>query len=356
MKSVLCAVMLILLSAIPPAASAVVYCVDTVPELRAAVGAVTGTIGAANEIRIEIGTYDVAAGASGVFSLSLTLASAPLQITGGWNDGCSSRNFIAEATILDGNDAVRIMSVTALATMGAELLIDGISFRNGRSTSGAFATCLSVQTDLDSDATIRLDRNSFRGCSGISSAVGPALNVAARSSTVDIRSSVFTDNVGTLGAVVLSTLGSGNIRFNGNTVAYNPGNTVGGPAGVQTSSIGSSNTLLLTGNILYANGDAGSIDLFVGLDDVVFANSNVIGQLGGDLEDLVQTQGLSGDPGFQAPTDLRLRPNSIARNSGNNGGVGGHPTRDVFGDPRIQGARIDRGALEFSELFADGFE
>lgn len=356
MKSVLCAVMLILLSAIPPAASAVVHCVDTVPELRAAVAAVTGASGAANEIRIETGTYDVAAGASGLYSLSLTLASAPLQITGGWNDGCSSRNHIAEATILDGNDAVRILSATALSTMEAELLIDGISFRNGRSTSGTFASCVSIVTDVGSDAVINLDRNSFRGCTSSGSGSGPGLEIVARSSTIAVRSSVFTDNLGNVGAVMLRALGSGNIRFNGNTVAYNLSAPAGGPAGVQTSSIGSSNTLLLTGNILYANGVAGAIDLFVGLDDVVFANSNVIGQLGGDLEDLVQTQGLSGDPGFQAPTDLRLRPNSIARNSGNNGGVGGHPTRDVFGDPRIQGARIDRGALEFSELFADGFE
>jgi hypothetical protein len=356
MKSVLSSAFLLLaLFATSSSTSAAVFCVDTVPELRGAIATVTGASGAANEIRIESGTYDVAAGASGAYSLSLTMSSAPLQITGGWNDGCNSRSFMATETILDGGDAVRIMTITALTSQSAELLVDGISFRNGLSTSGTAASCLSVGTDVEADANIQLDRNIFSFCTSSGSGSGPALEVIARNSTVAVRSSVFRDNLSSQGAVMLRGLGGATIQFNGNTVAYNRSPPAGGPAGVQTSSTGT-NTLFLIGNILYANGVAGAFDLFVGLDDVVFANSNVIGQLGGDLEDLVQTQGLTGDPGFVFPTDLRLLPNSIARNSGNNGGSGGHPQRDVFGNPRIQGGRIDRGALEFSELFTNGFE
>jgi hypothetical protein len=343
------------LFAITPTAAAVLHCVDTVSELRSAVSAVTGAAGASNEIRIAVGTYDVASGASGAYSLSLTLSSAPLQITGGWNTGCTARNFIADATILNGSDAVRIMSLTALAGQSANLLIDGISFRNGLSSSGSNASCLLVQTDVGAEADIRLDRNTFRGCMRSGTGTGPALEVIARNSTVAIRSNVFTDNLGNVGTVMLRNLGGGNIRFNGNTVAYNHSLPSGGPAGVQTSSTGSG-TLWLIGNILFANGVSGASDLFVGLDNVVFSNSNVFGQLAGDLGDLVQTENLSADPRFQSPTDLRLRANSIARNSGNNAGLGGFADRDAFGDPRQQGSRIDRGALEFSELFANGFE
>jgi hypothetical protein len=335
-------------------ASAAVYCVADAAQLRSAINSVSGLLGASgNEIRVQTGTHNVAVGASGSYALSLTLATAPLSITGGWNAGCTQRNLIADASIISGNNAVRLMQIIVLSQSAAELTIDGISFRNGLTASGDLPSCLYLETDVDSGAEIALDRTSFRNCRVSGSATGSALDVTLRSSFLRIRSSVFTDNAGPAGAILIGNQ-SGTVYFNGNTVAYNDdAGVAGGPAGLQLSGAG---TNWLISNIIWGNGVTGSSDLFVGLNTVAFATSNVLGALAGDLGDLNQSGTLTGDPGFNAPTDLRLRADSIARNSGATSAPGGYTSLDVFGDPRAQGGRVDRGAYEFGELFVNSFE
>jgi hypothetical protein len=338
------------------AVSAAQYCVADAAQLRSAITAVSGASGAAgNEIRILAGTHNVAVGASGDYALSLTLNTAPLTITGGWNAGCTQRNLIADASIISGNSTVRLMLIQALSQSAAELVIDGVSFRNGLSASGNIPSCLRIETDVDSAAEIALDRTSFRNCRASGSATGPALTVIVRDSFLRIRSSVFTDNAGAVGTISMSNLG-GTIYFTGNTVAYNDDfAAVGGPAGLQVSQVGTGATWLVS-NIIWGNGGAGSSDLFVNTNTAVFTSSNVFGVLAGDLGGVTQTGNLSSNPGFNAPTDLRLRSDSIARNSGATSAPGGYTSLDVFGDPRVQGGRVDRGAHEFGELFANSFE
>ena len=104
------------------------------------------------------------------------------------------------------------------------------------------------------------------------------------------------------------------------------------------------------------NGSAGASDLFVGLNAVVFMNSNIVGTFGGDLGDVVQQNTLTANPGFNSTNGVGLSASSIARNSGAAVVVGGNAALDFSGERRTQGSRIDRGAYEFSELFANGFE
>lgn len=338
-------------------ASAATYCVADATQLRNAINDVSNLVGTVgNEIRIQSGTYNVAAGASGDFALSLELASAPLTITGGWNAGCSQRNLIADATILSGNNTVRVMDIYVLAGFAASLVVDGVSFRNGQSANGNIASCLRIETDINNSgfpAEIAIDRSSFRNCRATGSATGPALSVLARNSFIRIRSSVFTDNAGQVGTVSLGNQ-TGTIYFTGNTVAYNDDiGAAGGPAGVQVSGAGGA---WVVGNILWGNGGAGSNDLFVNTNVPVFSSHNVFGVLGGDLGDLNQTGNLSGNPGFNSPTDLRLRADSIARNSGPGSAPGEFTDRDVFGGQRVRGGRVDRGAHEFEDVFANSFE
>jgi hypothetical protein len=335
-------------------AGAAVYCVADGAQLRSAVNAVSGSVGGSgNEIRIQAGTLNVATGASGDFALSLDLASTPLAISGGWNSGCTQRNLIADASIISGNNAVRLMEIYAFSEFAAELTIDGVSFRNGLSANGNIPSCLRIETDVDAAAEIALDRTSFRNCRVSGSATGAALGVTLRNSFLRVRSSVFTDNAGAVGAISMSNQ-SGTIYFTGNTVAYNDDvGVAGGPAGMQLAGAG---TNWLVSNIIWGNGIASSSDFFVNTNTVAFTSSNVFGVLGGDLGDVTQTGNLSGNPGFNSPTDLRLRADSIARNSGATSAPGGYTSLDVFGDPRAQGGRVDRGAYEFGELFVNSFE
>lgn len=331
------------------------FCVGNAAELRSAIAAVSGATSAgSNDIRIQAGTYNVAVGAVGGLGLDLTLNTTPLTLSGGWNAGCNQRSLIADATILSGNDSMRVLSVIAFANSNAELTIDGLSFRDGRTTSGN-ASCLLVESDVGAGVEINIDRTSLFDCRATGSGVGAALEVISRSGSIRVRSSTITDSAGPQGAVLLRNLG-GNIHFNGNTVAFNDdAGAAGGPTGVQAIQIGSGVTWL-SSNILWGNGITGSSDLFVGLNSVLFLNANVIGTTAGDVDDLVQQNTLTGNPGFRSATDLRLTSTSIARNSGNPAAVGGYTNQDVFGDRRVQGTRVDRGAREFEELFAHGFE
>jgi hypothetical protein len=335
-------------------AEAAQYCVGNVAELRSAISAVSGATGAgSNEIRIQSGNYDVSTGASGAFALSLTLNTTPLTISGGWTPLCTQRTGIADATILSGNDSVRVMAITALPNSNAELTMDGLSFRDGRSTVGDAPSCLHIESD---GAAIDVDRTSYYDCRATGTAIGPALEVISRSGTIRVRSSVVTSSAGSSGAVTLRGLG-GNINFTGNTIAFNDdAGTPGGPSGVQVTKPVVGGAIWFSSNILWGNGGAGSSDLFVGPNAVTFMNGNVVGALAGDLDDVVQQNTLTGNPGFVSPTNLRLTAGSIARNSGNASPVGGNATFDIFGDPRVQGGRVDRGAYEFGELFANGFE
>ena len=339
------------------AAYAAQYCVGSVTELRNAINAVSGATGAgSNDIRIRSGLYNVATGASGTYALNLTLNTTPLSMSGGWNSGCTQRLPGGSETYVHGNQAVRVLSVLALAKSGAELTLDGLTLGDARASSGDLATCLRIETDVGADVNISIDRVGFVGCRADTGGTGPALEVISRSGTVRVRSSLIADNASPLGAVFLRSLG-GSIHFNGNTVAYNDdAGAAGGPVGVQISQPTTGGSLWLNNNILWGNGGAGASDLFVGLNAVVFMNSNLVGSTAGDLEDVVQLNGLSGNPGFVSPTSVVLSAASMARNSGLASPVGGNTTLDFDGRPRVQGQRIDRGALEFGELFANGFE
>lgn len=338
-------------------AHAALFCVDNATQLRNAISAVSGATGAgSNEIRIQGGVYDVSIGASGAYALNLTLNTTPLAISGGWNTGCTQRFLSGDTTLVQGNSSVRVMSVIALANSNAELNIDGLTFGNASTSSSDVASCLRIETDVNAGADINIDRTGFTNCRVSGGGTGPALEVISRSGTVRVRSSVVVSNASPLGAVMLRSLG-GNIHFNGNTVAHNDdAGAAGGPVGVQINQPTTGGSIWLSNNILWGNGSAGASDLFVGLNAVVFMNSNVIGTFGGDLEDVVEQNTLAGNPGFTSTNGVLLSSGSIARNSGAAAIVGGNTSLDFGGQPRIQGGRIDRGAYEFSELFSNGFE
>lgn len=337
-------------------AHATTYCVGNTTELRSAINAVSGAAGAgSNEIRVRTGIYDVSVGASGAYALNLTLNATPLSISGGWNAGCTERFMIGDSSFLLGNGTVRILSIIALANANAELSMDGLTFGNASTSSLDVASCLRIETDVNAGADINIDRVQLNNCR-FNGGNGPALEVISRSGTVRVRSSLVLNNSSALGAVMLRSLG-GNIHFNGNTVAHNEdAGAPGGPVGVQITQPTTGGSIWLSNNILWGNGGTGASDVFVGLNAAVFMNSNVVGVFAGDLEDVVEQNPLTGNPGFSTPNGAILTASSIARNSGAAAVVGGNTTLDFNGQPRIQGGRIDRGAIEFSEFLINGFE
>ena len=65
----------------------------------------------------------------------------------------------------------------------------------------------------------------------------------------------------------------------------------------------------------------------------------------------------TGDPGFVAPGEGGLRPDSILVDSGVAAPEGGTGIRDVDGRFRVLGAAVDVGAIEYDDvLFRDGFD
>lgn len=94
---------------------------------------------------------------------------------------------------------------------------------------------------------------------------------------------------------------------------------------------------------------------FVGSFTGTFSN-NLVGASSTIAAGLVNTGTLSIDPLFVSAGDFRPREGSPLRNSGTNSAPGGNNFIDFDFAPRQQGSRVDRGAFEFREIFANGFE
>jgi hypothetical protein len=339
---------LLLLVGLPLAAHAEPpYCVGTAEDLRDAFAS-AGASPEPSEIRVKQGFYSFAQIGGSVVALQTASASS-LKISGGWaGSSCSSQVLDPEETVLSAGGVKGVLRFFMVSGAATEIEISNLALWQS-------PTCLEIESDVGSDAIVRIDRNVFRLCQA-NPGSGSALRVTARSVDLYLRNNLFVDNASTSGVIGLSGFGSSNFYVSNNTVANNPQfGPGGGPGGMQITSQ-ASDIFFLSNNVLWNNGSGSGYDLLVNPGVPIVLNSNLIGERAPLPSGSVENAAMLGiDPRFTGSADFRPRADSPLRNSGVNPTGGALPI-DLIGNFRTQGSRIDRGAFEFGEVFSDGFE
>jgi len=315
-------------------------CVTSEAQFQAAL---TGAQGAttATEIRVAQGMYSVPA-ASLNFA-SVAAGQGALAISGGWDGTCTTQTLNASLTVLDGqNVAHGVLNIFSHGNVSVRFL----TIENGNSTSGS-AGSLSVL----GAATIAVDHNILHGSTG--SLYGGLVVNATAEADVDnnlIYANTATGATGTEAAGAAVQCAGGPIYATNNTIADNiltsPG--AGSTGGLRLLT----GPATLSNNIGWGNTTA-DLDYHVisgGTETLVDSDYGVLaGTPGG-------SGNLSVDPRFLGAGDYHLATTSPLLGKGTITPAGGLPTVDLEGTARTYANKVDLGAYERDEIFANGFE
>lgn len=329
------------------AAQAELYCVGTSTELVNAL--VNSRGGGASEIRIRTGSYNVV---GGPFAALNVVDASDLSMSGGWNAGCTSVTATSpDQTLLNANATGRLLEVNFPQGASNRVSFAYLRFQGGQSATPD-AGCVNVVSAASNSASVYFDLNSFRLCN--SGSGGSALKTNVVNTLIYLRGNLFVDNSSSDGALQLKSTGNSAFFVTNNTIANNA--APDGSGGINF--IGTANDIFdVSNNVVWANGPSASrLDLsFVGTVNGTFAN-NLVGASSVIPATLVNTGTLTSDPRFVNVIDPRPTATSPMRNSGINSPPGGTTGIDFDFAPRQAGPRVDRGAFEFREVFANGFE
>lgn len=344
----------VLFSAFVVPAHADVFCVGTEQELSDAFAA-AGENGLADEVRLRAGTFfsDVQPLASG-FTLSV-LDGRGVVISGGWNADCSSERLDPTLTAIDGNYAMRVMTIAATLSSQEPVAVRWLTLRHGVGQRGyalwIAATNYQVPVFIVENCIVRDNRN-WDGYWSLGAVVLEGDGVFV------LRNSLFVGNRGSAGSALFlaAAMHDGDIypaivnnTFVNNETMDDNALTIysaGGPMTFENNIVWNS-----------IHGSATAND-FMGFTASVLRNNDI------ERVDLVSGGGpgpesggnLAVDPGFVGPDNFRLRADSPLRGQGWGMPYGGFGDVDLDGAPRVEGGGVDMGAYESDRLFTDGFE
>ncbi|HKE46636.1 MAG TPA: choice-of-anchor Q domain-containing protein [Rhodanobacteraceae bacterium] len=361
---------LLALLVVAPAARAATFCVGTADELVAALATAEGNA-EDNDIWIRTGVY---AAPDAGFRIDLKDGAHSLSVAGGFTDeACTERTHAASATVLDGREVVRPLTIDTSTSFGnatAEhsIAVSGITFQNGRdaSVSGLkisdsgpiYGGIIVVENNafLDNATTTgslfqggpalnaATDGPDFSGGTGLfvrnnlfarnASETTPAVFVYSNN-RIDVTNNTFVDNV-SLDATLDERVTFGSFTFSG--IAF-------------------SNNIFFGNN---AQGDPATFDIH--LTDVTDLVNNALVSTTGTPNSESGT--LDADPHFADAThgNYRLAEGSLLIDAGADDPAGGAGEFDLDGTARLKGTHIDVGAYEFEAevsvdaIFADGFD
>ncbi|HEX6833633.1 MAG TPA: choice-of-anchor Q domain-containing protein [Rudaea sp.] len=318
------------------AAHPATFCISDATQLAPALLAAQSN-GEDDTIYIEVGTY-LPASELGYFAPSDE--TYRLSIYGGVAPGCQSGYASSGSTTLDGQNAHRILTISAYG----EVDIGRITFQHA-SPPMYFGAALNIgnnghDTYLFSDAFVANKTAAGYG--------GGAVYLASQAQgDIFVWSSLFVGNTSSAGAIYVN--GSGNTYLTGNTIIANQLiNDSGLAGGIDLAGL---DNVWLSNNIVWNNDNN---DVYDQAGHARYSN-NDIGKLDG-FAPLSAVNELNVDPDFDGFFSTRLAPGSPLVNAGTDaapGGIGG--CCDAGGATRLQGKHVDIGAYETDVLFRDGF-
>jgi hypothetical protein len=334
--------LLLIALGVVPSAHAAVLCANSASSLQTHLTTAATNL-ANDEVRIVMGVH------IGQFVYSMS-QNFNLVVSGGWNAGCTVQTPGAGSTVLDGNNANRVMLLSGGAGSGA-MTVRNLTIRNGNSIaisgsggglsiggSAGFSGNLTLDTVVLRDN----DSGSFGGGAIISSGTG----------SLTMRNCVVTGNhaVSNHGALSVTVSGTSAV-FTNNTITFNTTDASTSPVGGVR--VASSAAHTFSNNILWGNE---GFDLWMPGVSALAVN-NDIGMVSGTPFIAGSADNQNTDPLFHDVNDWRLRAESPLVDAGLDTPVGGLPATDAAGLARSVGAAVDVGAhVSTDAIYSDGFQ
>lgn len=241
---------------------AAVFCVNSAGTLQTALSTAASN-GVDDEIRIVQGTY------VGNFVYTSTQANK-LSVLGGYATGCGSRTLNPANTVLDGNQVNTVLALSA-PNVAAEFLLEGLTLRNGKRTSGTgnggglyaltgnTGTVTARRNRVKNNTAnsgggvsanaraVTLTNNSFSGNTGTNGG-GAYVGGDHITSTVMLANNSFSDNSGFGGGGGGAFVFSNTVTLTNNSFSGNRGGGYYGGGGAYVSSGHGTGPITLTNN------------------------------------------------------------------------------------------------------------
>ena len=310
-------------------AEAAVFCVDTPSALQSALN-VAATNNENDTIQVVQGTY-LTPGSQFEYSSQKNFS---ITLLGGFLNGCQSRVLDPTSTILDGQNANRVIQIDPWWGSG-DIVFQGFTVRNGNTSSGwEGGGGLHFGGTADSSGNYSIDHNIFIG--NATARFGGGLWGGSDLGITYIHNNLILSNYAEMEHGAAAITSNGTAYITNNTVCGNSSKVPGGGFRLWAK-IGS-----VSNNIFFGNSE---IDLILASSGIVLLN-NDIGTLEG-TPGIGSTEPLSVDPLFVAAEDFHLRGDSPLIDKGAASPPGGLSVTDIEGNPRVMGSAPDIGAYEF---------
>ncbi len=311
-------------------ARAAVFCVNTSDALQLALDA-AATNNEDDTIQVVQDTYLT----PGKEFQYLSQETFSIILLGGFTTGCQSRVLDPTNTILDGQNANRVIRINRGLGSG-DIVFQGFTVRNGNAQdSWDGGGGLNFGGSADSSGNYTIDHNIFIYNS--TSYFGGGLRGGSDLGITYVHNNLILNNYAGQKHGAATITSNGTAYITNNTVCGNSSKEPDGGLRLWASKTGT-----ISNNIFFGNSDA---DLILDSPGIVLLN-NDIGTLEG-TPGAGSTGNLSVDPLFVAPEDFHLRGDSPLIDQGAASPPGGLSTTDIEGNPRGMGSAPDIGAYEF---------
>ena len=333
------------------------WCVHDVDELRDALIDAAGSSLPVEQVRLREGHYVIEQG--GALGLFLLQGGKTIEVSGGWTGAggaCSERVLGASGTVIESAALNRVLDINMLQDVsGNVVVLQDLTMRNPH---GWYDGAACLQATSVAGNQLALERVRFDDCRSTSADVldASALWIGG-DGEVSVRNVAITRGRGPGAAMGLGVHGGAVARITQLTITgHEVTSSTPIVAGLRLGTVDGADRIHLSNSVVARNIGAPAPSLLLGGAGLTVSLHRVHYESldGMPLANLAPS---TGDPGFVAPGDARLRPDSILVDSGVAAPAGGTGIRDVDGGARVRGVAIDVGALEYDErLFRDGFE
>jgi hypothetical protein len=331
----------------PSAAQAATFCALSGDQLRTMLGTAAGN-GQSDQVRITTGAKKTSTSLTLRWSF-VTSEDHGLELSGGWNAGCTQQVAGPRATVLDGDGTDEVMRLQFQADSTAEVSMSNLTIANGRSTNNGSSGGLRVEAFENAVPRVLLEQLVVR-MNEAPSAVG-AVHVSTlqqAAGTYTVRNTLIEANLQV--GLTLALAANATASINQNTITGNA------PVAFLTGgvSIAGPGQFWMANNAIALNTGT-QVRIAAGVASIL--RNNLIGSLSGTPGSQAGT--VTGDPRWALDGQgyWRPLPGSPLIDSGFASPNGGSGDVDLDGDVRLFGAVLDRGAREVNDvIFSTGLD